>query len=134
MNTHFDCPNCGSDNVQSLPIIFQSGTVGSNSITQTGQIISVTKGTNMSNLARSVAPPEQKECNWWVTAVLAALTFLLLDSNDGLLILLFLVGAGWSFKSNLDKKNYNEKVWPMKYNIWLNSYLCLRCGNIFVRS
>lgn len=133
MNVHFDCPNCGSENVQSLPIIFQSGTSGSNSITETGKIISVTKGSTMTNLARSVAPPTQKECNWWLTALPAFLAFIFLDSGETWLILLLLFWAGAQLKDNLDKKNYNEKVWPKEYDIWLHSYLCHRCGNIFVR-
>ena len=132
MNAHFDCPNCGSENVQNLPIIFQSGTSGSNSITETGKIISVTRGSNMTNLARSVAPPRQKEYSWWLTALLAFLLFIFWDSGETWLILLLLFGTVAQFKDNFDKKNYNDKVWPAKYDTWLHSYLCHRCGNVFV--
>jgi len=57
----FCCPNCGSENVQSLPIIYQSGSSGTSSVTQTAQFIGISQGNTMTDLARSVAPPQQKE-------------------------------------------------------------------------
>lgn len=132
MNEHFNCPNCGSENVQSLSIIFQSGTSGSDSLTTTGKIISVTKGLTMTNLARSVAPPTKKKQSWWLTILFAFITLLVLDSNNTLFVLISIAFTGIFLKENLDVKKYNEKIWPAKYEIWLHSYLCHRCGNVFV--
>lgn len=132
MNEHFNCPNCGSENVQSLPIIFQSGTSGSDSLTTTGKIISVTKGLTMTNLARSVAPPTKKKQSWWLTILFAFITLFVLDSNNTLFVLIGIAFTGIFLKENIDVKKYNEKIWSAKYEIWLHSYLCHRCGNVFV--
>lgn len=132
MNSTFTCPHCGSENVQSCPIIFQSGTSGSDAVTAADKFIAVTKGVTMTNLARSVAPPEKKETGWLATAFFAFLTWVFLDSKETWLIILLVILTGASFKENLDKKNYNEKVWPALYDTWLHSYLCHRCGNVFV--
>lgn len=133
MNSDFTCPNCHSENIQSLPIIYQSGTSGGDSITQTGNIISVTKGVQMTNLAKSVAPPTKKETNWGIVAGLGVAAFFGMEENIGWLFwgsLFF--GAGAVF-SSFEASNYNEKTWPAEYDTWVHSYLCHRCGNIFVR-
>ena len=132
VKSEFSCPNCGSENIQSLPIIFQSGTSGSSSVMVADKFISVSKGMTMTNLARSIAPPTQKENNWWWTALSALLTLLLMDAGDGLLFLIFLCVTGYFLKENWDVYNYNNNVWPKLYDTWLHSYLCRRCGNIFV--
>ena len=133
MHSDFTCPNCHSENVQSLPIIYQSGTSGGDSVTQTGNIISVTKGVQMTNLARSVAPPTKKEASWGIVVFFGVLTFFALDSGSTVFLLCSAIVLAGGIYSNIEVSNYNEKVWPAEYDTWLHSYLCHRCGNVFVR-
>ena len=132
MSSVFNCPNCQSENVQRCTVIYQSGISSGDSATIADKFVAVTKGLNMTALARSLAPPEKKENNWFWTIVCAFATFLFLDDGDGLMFLIFLCGTGWLLKGNWDTYNYNEKIWPMLYDTWLHSYFCHRCGNIFV--
>lgn len=132
MKPDYRCPRCRSENVQSCPVIYQSGTSGSASVTAADRFIAVTRGKTMTDLARSVAPPMRKKTGWWVTVVLICVTLLLLNTNHTWLIVIALGAACLSGKDNFDAKEYNEQIWPRIYDTWLHSYLCHRCGNIFV--
>ena len=130
-HSSFVCPNCHSENIQSLPIIYQSGSSGSNSITTADKFIAVTKGKNMTDLARSVAPPSKKEEVWWPTILFGTLAFFMID--DGYTtggIICGLVAAIGLYSIN-EVDNYNKNVFPAEYDNWQNSYLCHRCGSIF---
>lgn len=132
MSTKFCCPRCGSENVQSLPIIYQSGSSGNNSITQTGKIISVTQGESMTNLARSVAPPSKKENFWWLFYFSVFVAGLWLFGDFPALIGILAIGTAiYSAKENNEIDEYNKKVFPALYEEWENSFLCHRCGHIF---
>ena len=130
MYPEFKCPYCHSENIQSCPIIYQSGTSGVNAVTAADKFIAITKGKTMTDLARSVAPPSQKETTWGWAVFFTFLAFICFDEK--LLFFGELIMAGYFIKQNLDIKEYNEKIFPELYNTWLHSYLCHRCGNIFV--
>ena len=132
MDFDFRCPVCDSENVQRCAVIYQSGISSSNSATLADKFMAVTKGVNMTALAQSVAPPAKKENSWFWTIICAFVTYLFLDDGDGLLFLISLCVTGYLVKGNLEIYNYNEKVWPELYDTWLHSYLCHRCGNVFV--
>lgn len=129
----FICPHCHSENVQSLPIIYHSNTSAGDSITQTGKIFSITKGVQMTNLARAVAPPVEKDTNWGLTAFFAFMTFVFFDMGNGCFFMMCLIATGYLFYQNNEANHYNKKILPEKYNIWSHSYFCHRCRNIFVR-
>lgn len=131
-NVVFRCPVCDSENVQKCSVIYQSGISSSNAATLADKFVAVTKGVNMTALAQSVAPPAKKENSWFLTVVCALATLLFLDDDNKLMFLICLCGTGWFLKENLDTYNYNEKVWPDLYDTWLHTYLCHRCGNVFV--
>lgn len=133
MHSDFTCPNCHSENVQSLPIIYQSGTSGGDSVTQTGNIISVTKGVQMTNLAKSVAPPTKKDESWGIVVILLAVAFFAWDSGIGWLLIGSAFFAIGGIYNNIEASNYNNNTWPAEYDTWLHSYLCHHCGNVFVR-
>lgn len=131
MQSVFLCPNCQSENVQKCSIIYQSGTTGSDSATVADKFVAVTKGATMTNLARELAPPQMKPVYWGWTVFFAILALLFLG-EDKFLFFCSMAACGWLLKNNLEKKNYNDKIFPVEYNIWLHSYFCHRCGNIFV--
>lgn len=131
MQSVFLCPNCQSENVQKCSIIYQSGTSGSDSATVADKFIAVTKGATMTNLARELAPPQMKEISWGWVIFWAVCAFICLGEST-ILFLCGLMLCGFFLKDNLDKQNYNDKIFPVEYNLWLHSYFCHRCGNIFV--
>lgn len=130
-HSSFACPNCHSENIQSLPIIYQSGSSGSNSITTADKFIAVTAGKNMTDLARSVAPPSKKEESWVPTILFGIFTFWGFDEGYTIMWLVCGVVTAILFFSVIEANNYNEKQFPIDYDNWQNSYLCHRCGNIF---
>lgn len=132
MNGDFRCPVCKSENVQRCSVIYQSGISSSNAATLADKFVAVTKGVNMTALAQSVAPPAKKEDSWFWTGLFACFAFLFWDNGNVGLFLFFLCVTGWFLKINFDTYNYNEKIWPTLYDTWLHSYLCHRCGNVFV--
>ena len=126
----FCCPNCGSENVQSLPIIYQSGSSGTSSVTQTTQFIGISQGNTMTDLARSVAPPQQKEepagC---AICILLGIGSLFLGIFQAAIA--FAVVAVIFYLPLAEVKKYNEEQFPIEYDNWKNSYLCHRCGTFF---
>ena len=130
-HSDFACPRCHSENIQSLPIIYQSGSSGTNAITAADKFIAVTKGNTMTDLARSVAPPTKKEENWWPTFVFGALAYIGFENDSTILGLIGGLLAVGGFYSIYEIDNYNKNVFPVEYDNWQNSYLCHRCGNVF---
>lgn len=57
------CPKCGSDNVQSVKMIYMQGTTdkASVSITNIGEYVTATEGGSQTLLAQAIAPPSKKE-------------------------------------------------------------------------
>lgn len=129
----FCCPNCGSENVQSLPIIYQSGSSGTSAVTGATNFIAVTKGNTMTDLARSVAPPQPKEVNdTWATISLGAAVICMFIGLIPIAIICFVLAVILFIPVN-NAKEYNEKQFPIEYDNWRNSYLCHRCGTVFRR-
>ena len=130
-NSDFCCPNCGSENVQSLPIIYQSGSSGTSAVVGATNFIAVTQGNTMTDLARSVAPPTQKEVddtalNWLVFIGIGSLFFGLIPVTAICFVLAII-----AYFSSQKAKEHNEKQFLIEYENWKNSYLCHRCGTIF---
>ena len=133
ISSNFSCPNCGSENVQSLPIIYQSGSSGTSAITGATNFIAVTKGNTMTDLARSVAPPTQKEKDsaLFTCCVIAALICLFIGVIIGAIG--FAVVAFIAYIPIHEAETYNKERFPIDYDNWRNSYLCHRCGTVFRR-
>ena len=133
ISSSFCCPNCGSENVQSLPIIYQSGSSGTSAVTGATNFIAVTKGNTMTDLARSVAPPQPKEVDdtaftWCIIIAIGSVFIGLIPVTVICLVLAIIL---WIPVSKA--KEYNEKQFPIEYDNWRNSYLCHRCGTVFRR-
>lgn len=127
----FSCPNCGSENIQSCPVIYQSGTVGHSYTTRSGDYESNTSGVESTQLAQSVAPPAQKETFWVPMVILGIIAFFAFDSKSYIVAPICGLLAGGSFMLSQEASEYNEKQWPIDYRNWQRSYFCHRCGNIF---
>ena len=128
----YRCPRCDSENIQSCPVIYQQGTVGHSYTTRSGDYSATTSGTESTALAQSVSPPEQKETHWIamiITGVIALFAFM-----DGSMIAALIFGGITyaAYSVSQEASEYNDKQWPAEYKAWQNSYLCHRCGNIFV--
>lgn len=119
--------------------------------------VAVTSGTSQTRLAAHVSPPEPEHMGLpflivigvglsvilgvsmvvenvlWKMSSARALNITAAD------VFLFLVILGISvliivaFTTLLKARyNYNTKVFPKEYRMWLQSYVCLRCGGIFI--
>ena len=131
MGSRFCCPRCGSENVQNLQVIYQSGTSGSNLFTGVDKFFSTSNGRAMTELAKNVAPPTKKDTNWGWSIFLAIVAFVVWGSGNNFLIIVSLVFAGSSIDQSIQASDYNEKEWPKLYDTWTHSCLCHRCGAIF---
>ena len=132
MSRSFRCPKCGSENIQSCPVIYQSGTVGHSYTSRSGDYQIDTSGTESTHLAQSVAPPAQKETFWGFMIVTGAIAAFALSEGSLIIAAIFGLLAGGSFVTNQEASEYNEKIWPREYKNWQRSYMCHRCGNIFI--
>ena len=133
MSRSFRCPKCGSENIQSCPVIYQSGTVGHSYTSRSGDYQIDTSGTESTHLAQSVAPPAQKETFWGFMLITGAIAaFALYDGFHYVIAGIFGLVAAVSFVTNQEASEYNEKIWPREYKNWQRSYMCHRCGNIFI--
>ena len=148
-SSNYHCPRCNSDNISSLPLVYKRGHVINGAYDHS------------TDLAREVAPPEKPQepgagCIAWfvyIAVFICALPivgwiigFLFFDKplRDvvsavlnfgqaliGPLFLLLLVRLG----HHREVRKYHEKmqVWQEKYDAWTKQYICMRCGNIFIR-
>ena len=142
----FQCPHCGSGDIQKCEMIYMNGTVNHSSTTTIGNYESETSGQASTSLAQSVAPPTQKEEHWIATAVCGFITVMIVHGlwkdftspfghgiHTGHLIAALIFGAfTWAFYTmTQEATEYNEKQFPLEYDEWKNSYVCFRCGNRF---
>ena len=139
-----NCPNCKSDNTQTLAMIFDAGTTTGTSVSRThgGGFFNIlptfrakskTKSVSQSNLAIKAAPPEKKKI---VASILIAIIALLLAfgqiSPFNFMFVVFLViaiVAGYLAYLAMD---YNKKTWPGEFEKWQKSWKCHKCGNVWI--
>ncbi len=132
MSEKFCCPKCGSEHIQSCPVIYQSGTVGHSYTSRSGNYEIDTSGTESTALAQSVAPPPQKETSWVAMIITGFLGYAFLNDGGYIIGGVFALIAIACAMSSSEASEYNEKQWPEEYRRWERSYMCHRCGNIFL--
>jgi hypothetical protein len=149
------CPRCSSENVQSLKVIYETGT--SNIDTKSsgyfggassgsdyshsgrgfgGWTSGTTKGTQQTEAAQQATPPAKKDIGGpflgIVIGIGALIGFFGSWSLWALLIgVFFLAGGIWAL---VEAIKWNEEKWPGLYDHWLRSFRCLRCGEVFAHS
>lgn len=143
----FKCPQCSSDNVQRLEVVYEQGTQNINTTSHSvgggggiggggfggglGSATTRTSGTAQTSAAKKAAPPAKKGTVSVLIGLLivGAVIGAMFDHFIGLSIFL---GLGfWGF--TIFKKNsaYNNNVHPGLYQQWLKSWMCNKCGNIY---
>jgi hypothetical protein len=137
------CPQCGSEHVRRLSLIFREGLAVVNTGTAGVAVgagadrIAVggakTSGTQQSLASIGAAPPEKRPMGGAIAMVVAGLVALLVGASGsaGALVLgLVLAAAGgmWAYGSS----SYNSNVFPGLHRRWETSYSCTRCAEVFV--
>ena len=136
----FECPNCHSDNVQRFAIAFQNGIADVNTTTagigvagHFGVGAAKTKGTQQSALSMSVAPPAKKGYLWKVILllVISSIGGAIFGGTLGETVnVLLLVGGGYLIYRQV--YCWNRDIHPQLMDEWHHSFICLRCGNMFI--
>lgn len=137
------CTKCESDNVQSLAVIYESGTQQINTTSRTsggglgfgggGLGVGVgggrtkTSGTQQSHLASKAAPPAKK--TFTTAGIIIFIGIVTATMNLPIIILLLAIGIGGFLGYRAFK--YNKEEFPPKYEVWLQSWHCNKCGTIF---
>lgn len=154
--TEYQCPNCSSERVTSVPLIYASGTSKTEAFTPyvgNGENygIASTFGTTQTLAARQLAPPK-KHFPQVIGFILMGLLFLGFGAfvsmiardagmgpNAGLVmnlatasfVLSGILGVGGCFWTVRRTQAYNQEVWEPQYEQWQSSFLCQRCGTVF---
>ncbi len=152
----YSCPECGSDKIVGLPVLYASGTSRTELLsayvgTKENYGVIPTFGTTQTLAAKQLAPPSKKRSQFVGFSILGLMLMLLFPmlavivfhdqpqwaGMDSFFTLGFaavvgllvgIIGAIWSRKSALA---YNETVWRPLYQEWQASFLCERCGTVF---
>lgn len=136
------CESCNSENTQRLEVVFENGTQNINTKSHTfgtslfnplGGLFGAstsTKGTSMSSAAKKAAPPTAKNLGRLILVIVIAVIVLFNASTImvGIIAIAAIAGAGfWVYKNFM----YNKKTFPPLYDIWLDSWICNKCGSTF---
>lgn len=148
------CPDCGSENVQSLKMIYELGTskidttssgsvtgfgVGTGAGVAYGVTAGTTTGAQQTEAAKQAAPPVRKNFSEPGCVILMGIGVGLLSlvaanvsSLAAMLGFLSCATCLWGGGRLLWKhQKWNEKEWPKLHEKWLNSWRCLKCGRVF---
>lgn len=131
------CTQCNSDNVQRLSLVYEQGTQNISATSRTttsygfGQGFSrgttTTTGKSQSITAMKAAPPNKKKIIIPIVLIVAGL-FLMKQGELWALIISAVGGFLFYFYFK-----YNRNVYPRLYADWENSWLCNRCGTIYLQ-
>jgi predicted RNA-binding Zn-ribbon protein involved in translation (DUF1610 family) len=118
------CPKCGSAEVRRLALIHEAGL--SASPTQNGD------SRVQSALSRHAAPPSKKNVAPWAVLACAAMAMALVSlrqvgSGTIITIVVAFLSAAIAIRAN----RYNGAVYPRLCDLWLRSFMCGRCGEVF---
>lgn len=138
------CPQCKSDNVQKLSIIYESGTHQINTTSHTigggigstsggvGTANTHTTGQSQSLLAQKSAPPKKKSLGLAILVLFVGVIFLFMamgGSNSSSKV--FIASIPVSLFLGFRAFKYNREVYPGEYQNWLKMWHCHKCGAIY---
>lgn len=138
-----NCNKCNSDNTQRLEVVYENGTQNINTKSGSTGIgfgrggVSLgfgktkTKGTALSTSAIKASPPAKKKIKWFLLMIFIGL-MLISDKHAGTQALVgggivLALGGFFLYKNVM----FNIKVLPQLHKIWLDSWMCNKCGSIF---
>lgn len=137
---YMQCEKCSSENTQRLQVAFEGGTQDINARSHTASVgslsgalglsgaITKTTGTSQSMLAQKASPPQKRSLKGSAIAIIIGL-FCLSGSGGTVAIGLLLMAAGGYF--GYTAMQFNNNQWPGMYQIWLESWICHKCGHIY---
>ncbi len=138
------CDKCNSEDVQKLSVIFENGThnINTNSrstgigIGSGGSVGVMSGNTNTSGqsqtlLAQKVAPPSKNSSNLYQLSFLIGFILIMFFREMDWKLIAGIIFFAFGMKVYKVTKAYNENVYPEKYNNWLKSWHCNKCGNIY---
>lgn len=139
------CPKCTSTEVRKLSLIYneglstihtQSTSVGSGVAgggMAFGSASTHSVGRQQTALSKQAAPPDKKRWLLWsAAAVFVGLISLGNITHPGLWTLIGLGITAMSVKFAVSGRRYNLDVHPGLYQKWEQSFMCNRCGEMFV--
>jgi hypothetical protein len=129
------CTKCNSDNTQRLEVVYEHGTQNINTHSHSagagiggsfgvGGVTTRTSGVSQTMAGEKAAPPMRKSYKWPIIGLLLSTALL---ENIMLGGPLLLISAYFWYKAF----TYNKTEWPHLYQHWQESWLCLKCGNIY---
>jgi hypothetical protein len=139
------CPQCQSDNIQRLSVIYEGGLSEINTTSSTsgvggtrnglgvGVATTKTKGKSQTTASQRAAPPAKLPYLKPLMVVFVLYMIVLMFTTSVWIQGLFtLVWVGGSALYVYFAFQYNKKTWPPLKAAWDNSYMCHRCHNVFV--
>ena len=153
--TQFSCPACGSDNTQRLSIAHTSGISQLSAVTNAigwgrGLVFlsGHTTGTSRTQLSQLIAPPLKKGYRNGLLLLLLSPLLAALAAETMLLAARYAFGAILNYEHLATATfcvielaamvllvrafRFNKKAWPKLLREWQMSFICQRCGHIFV--
>jgi hypothetical protein len=151
------CPSCGSPSVKRLSLVHREGISSSTSATgglgfaggHVGVVHAATKGSSQTLLSRQFAPPTPKSVLWpaigmiifgisvfgGVVTFFGSLGTVERDQDArlgaGMMLLIYGPLLLLSIRAYRNRTRHNEQQ-PKLMRQWENSFLCGRCGDVFV--
>ncbi len=134
------CEKCGSENIQSLEVIYLQGTQRLSARSHTGEMLNVTdsmrltghithtEGSTQSLLSLSVAPPAKQ--SFRLAGILLAIAVFCFTGHVVAIILGVMLLIG-SLTLGYLTIQYNTTKWPTLYRRWQEGRMCYECGHIF---
>ena len=149
------CPQCDSENIQSVRMIYEGGTSNITGMSQGGGVgytpgVGATfftggagiSGKHVTLTAARYAPPAKKKANIkrrilftfliGFTQIVIVLAFSsspkMINIIETLLTLLFWTLAIFAIKRSASNYIYNRNILPGLYKDWEKNWVCLKCG------
>ena len=141
----FICPHCHSENIQRFELIYHGSVTNSSSSTVGvgyggggfGIGTANTDTTSITNLGKTVAPPEKRGYLWVFVGglILIKIITMFFKSLLGVTfgnILSWVLFAGMVYLIYQEVYCWNRDIHPQLMDQWHHSYLCMKCGNRFM--
>ncbi len=136
------CPQCTSENTQRLRVVFEGGTQSIQTTSATGGLgfgrgfasgggVTTTSGVAQSGLAATAAPPTK--ARYWPPIALTIVGLFLSDLRRPYNVVGLAV-CGLGLYRLWQTRQHNGTVWPALFAQWNASWMCHRCGHMYVMS
>lgn len=139
------CPNCNSDSIQKVSIIYESGTNDSSGFgvgygSGSKLIFLPFEEKTQTKLAQKLAPPEKAHPFLSSIGIIIGINIIVffiyiftdkLDNYDKISRYVFYISLIFAFINLINGIRYNRSKWPHIMEEWDKLYFCYKCGHIF---